>query len=75
MNFRSGWKKGNEPSTDRVGASFTTPVIISGATSPAARAMAAKGRELFLDQFRAETMVRRIAALYTEELSRAGIAH
>jgi glycosyltransferase involved in cell wall biosynthesis len=37
----------------------------------AARAMALKGRELFLDQFRAETMVRRIADVYEEELTRA----
>jgi glycosyltransferase involved in cell wall biosynthesis len=40
----------------------------------AARAMALKGRELFLDQFRAETMVRRIADVYEEELVRAQVA-
>jgi glycosyltransferase involved in cell wall biosynthesis len=40
----------------------------------AARAMALKGRELFLDQFRAETMVRRIAEVYGEELSHARAA-
>ncbi len=40
----------------------------------AARAMALKGRELFLDQFRAETMVRRIADVYEEELTRAQAA-
>jgi glycosyltransferase involved in cell wall biosynthesis len=38
-----------------------------------ARAMALKGRELFLDQFRAETMVRRIADVYEEELARAQV--
>ena len=32
--------KGHKPSIGREGASFTTPVIIKGATSPAARAMA-----------------------------------
>ena len=37
-----------------------------------ARAMATKGREMFADQFRAETMVRRISALYQELLSGAG---
>ena len=37
-----------------------------------ARAMAMKGREMFADQFRAETMVRRISALYRELLSGAG---
>ena len=36
--------------------------------------MALKGRELFLDQFRAETMVRRIADVYEEELGRAHVA-
>lgn len=36
----------------------------------AARAMARRGRELFTDQFRAETMVRRIADVYAEELAR-----
>ena len=40
MNLRSRWKNGQWPSTGRVGASLTTPVIISGATSPAPRAMA-----------------------------------
>ncbi len=34
MNFRSRWKKGNCPSNGRLGASFTTPVIISGANQP-----------------------------------------
>ena len=35
---------------------------------PAARAMAARGRELFTEQFRAETMVRRIVEVYEGEL-------
>ncbi len=39
----------------------------------AARRMARRGRELFTEQFRAETMVRRIAELYAEELERAGL--
>jgi glycosyltransferase involved in cell wall biosynthesis len=39
----------------------------------AARAMALKGRELFVEQFRAETMVRRVAGLYEEELARAQV--
>jgi len=39
---------------------------------PRARSMALRGRELFTDQFRAETMVRRIAELYEEELRRNG---
>ncbi len=40
MNFRSRWIYGNNPSTGREGAILTTPVIMRGATSPAARAMA-----------------------------------
>jgi len=32
--------------------------------------MAAKGRERFTDQFRAETMVRRITEVYDQELAR-----
>ena len=40
MNCRSRCKKGNLPSSGSVAAEFTTPVSISGATSPAARAMA-----------------------------------
>lgn len=38
---------------------------------PRARRMALRGRELFADQFRAETMVRRIAEVYREELAKA----
>ena len=38
-----------------------------------ARAMALRGRELFTDQFRAETMVRRIVEVYEEELTRHGM--
>jgi len=38
---------------------------------PRARRLALRGRELFADQFRAETMVRRIAEVYREELSKA----
>ena len=37
---------------------------------PAARRMAIRGRALFTDAFRAETMVRRIAGVYEEELGR-----
>ena len=37
----------------------------------AARKMALRGRELFTEQFRAGTMVRRIAEVYEEELSRS----
>ena len=40
MNFRSRWRNGRTPSIGSAGASLTTPVIISGATSPAARAIA-----------------------------------
>lgn len=40
---------------------------------PAAKGMAQRGRELFTDQFRTETMVRRIKEVYTEELGRAGV--
>ena len=40
MNLRSRWKKGKLPSKGSSGASLTTPVSISGATSPAPRAMA-----------------------------------
>ena len=40
MNLRSRWKNGKMPSSGSSGASLTTPVIISGATSPAARAIA-----------------------------------
>jgi len=39
----------------------------------AARKMAQRGRELFTDQFRTETMVRRIVEVYSEELERAGL--
>ncbi len=35
--------------------------------------MAKRGRELFTDQFRAETMVARIVELYEEELGRIGV--
>ena len=38
-----------------------------------ARRMALRGRELFTDRFRAETMVRRIAEVYEEELAKAGV--
>jgi glycosyltransferase involved in cell wall biosynthesis len=37
---------------------------------PRARRMALRGRELFADQFRAETMVRRIAEVYREEMAK-----
>ncbi len=37
---------------------------------PRARSMALRGRALFTEQFRAETMVRRIAEVYEEELRR-----
>ena len=40
MNLRSRWRNGKTPSSGRSGASLTTPVIISGATSPAPRAIA-----------------------------------
>src|SRR6056297_289231 len=40
MILRSRCTYGNSPSTGRLGASFTTPTSISGATSPAARATA-----------------------------------
>ncbi len=40
MNLRSTCRYGKLPSIGRVGASFTTPTSISGATSPAARAIA-----------------------------------
>ena len=39
----------------------------------AARRMARRGRELFADQFRTETMVRRIVEVYEEELAQCGI--
>jgi len=37
-----------------------------------ARAMARRGRDMFVDRFRHETMVRRITAVYDEELNRSG---
>ena len=40
MNLRSKCKKGKLPSKGKLGAIFTTPTNISGATSPAARAIA-----------------------------------
>jgi glycosyltransferase involved in cell wall biosynthesis len=39
----------------------------------AARRMARRGRELFTDQFRTDTMVRRIVEVYAEEMARAGL--
>jgi glycosyltransferase involved in cell wall biosynthesis len=38
-----------------------------------ARRMAQRGRELFTEQFRTETMVRRIVEVYSEDLERAGL--
>ena len=40
MNFLSIWINGKVPSIGSEGANFTTPTIIKGATSPAARATA-----------------------------------
>jgi len=40
MKLRSRCTKGNSPSMGRSGACLTTPVSMSGATSPAPRAMA-----------------------------------
>src|SRR5690554_7767952 len=40
INLRSKWKYGKLPSTGNIGADFTTPTNINGATSPAARATA-----------------------------------
>ena len=39
----------------------------------AAKRMAQKGRDLFTEQFRTETMVRRIVEVYEEELARRGL--